>query len=41
MKDGYTAWKDGALLDVKAIRRQKAVSTNIPIPVEAEQPRSE
>ncbi|KAF8608530.1 MED14-domain-containing protein [Ceratobasidium sp. AG-I] len=41
MEAGYTTWKDGSLLDVKAIRRQKAVSTSMPAPLETEHSRSE
>lgn len=36
---GYSVWKDGALLDIKAIRRQKPVSAGALTSPENEQPR--
>ncbi|KAG8747021.1 mediator complex subunit [Ceratobasidium sp. 414] len=36
---GYSVWKDGALLDIKAIRRQKPASANALAALESEQSR--
>ncbi|KAG9124238.1 mediator complex subunit [Ceratobasidium sp. 392] len=38
---GYSVWKDGALLDIKAIRRQKPVSANALAALDSEQPRAD
>ncbi|KAG8699220.1 mediator complex subunit [Ceratobasidium sp. 395] len=38
---GYSVWKDGALLDIKAIRRQKTSSASALAVLDSEQPRTD